>query len=318
MALPLGAQRDLFHGSRPSGSADGSGVMRRVPGHAVDRLTSPLRWRCLRFPWLNPAVMRRRNVRLRMRYSLQGPRNSRCAVSICRRWCGLAMLCVPLMFGAPVIAPAQPTERAPDTMEARLRACEPCHGRQGEGMNNDYFPRLAGKPAGYLMNQLVAFRDGRRRYPPMNYLLEYQSDSYLQKIAEYFAALRPPPVQNAATDVSEALLARGRSLVTEGDQARGVPVCSGCHGPKLTGMEPGIPGLVGLRANYISAQLGAFRYGTRTAPEPDCMQLVAASLTESDVTAVAAWLASLPIPVDPSPVPKGTLQMPLGCGSEPN
>ena len=83
-------------------------------------------------------------------------------------------------------------------------------------------------------------------------------------------------------------------------------------------MEPAIPGLVGLRASYISAQLGAFRYGTRTATEPDCMQLVAASLTESDVTAVAAWLASQPVPPDPSPVPKGTLQMPLACGSEPN
>ena len=168
------------------------------------------------------------------------------------------------------------------------------------------------------MNQLVAFRDGRRRYPPMNYLLEYQSDPYLQKIAEYFAALRPPPIQNAATDVSEALLARGRSLMTEGDQAHGVPACSGCHGPKLTGMEPAIPGLVGLHASYISAQLGAFRYGTRTAAEPDCMQLVAASLSESDVTAVAAWLSSQPVPPDPSPVPKGTLQMPLGCGSEAN
>jgi cytochrome c553 len=83
-------------------------------------------------------------------------------------------------------------------------------------------------------------------------------------------------------------------------------------------MEPAVPGLVGLRAAYISAQLGAFRYGTRTAAAPDCMQLVAASLTETDVTAVAAWLASQPIPPDPSPVPKGTLSMPLACGSEPN
>jgi hypothetical protein len=48
------------------------------------------------------------------------------------------------------------------------------------------------------------------------------------------------------------------------------------------------------------------------------MQIVAASLTESDVTAVAAWLASLPIPPDPSPVAHGTLAMPLACGSEPN
>ena len=246
------------------------------------------------------------------------PDNSSNAVPIRKGWCGLAVVLVSLMLYSIAVAHAQPTERAPDTMEARLRACEPCHGRQGGGTNNDYFPRLAGKPAGYLMNQLVALRDGRRRYPPMNYLLEYQSDSYLQKIAEYFAALRPPPVQQTATDVGAAVLARGRSLVTDGDQARGVPACSGCHGPKLTGMEPGIPGLVGLHKSYISAQLGAFRYGTRTAAEPDCMQLVAASLTESDVTAVAAWLASVPIPPDPSPVPKGTLQMPLGCGSEPN
>jgi cytochrome c553 len=92
----------------------------------------------------------------------------------------------------------------------------------------------------------------------------------------------------------------------------------GCHGPALTGMEPAIPGLVGLHPSYISAQLGAFRYGTRTAPAPDCMQIVAATLTENDVTAVAAWLASLPVPADPSPVAKGTLPMPLACGSEPN
>ncbi len=109
-------------------------------------------------------------------------------------WIGSAILIVsPLPFPA-AVTHAQPTERAPDTMEARLLACAACHGPQGQGTNNDYFPRLAGKPAGYLMNQLVAFRDGRRRYPPMNYLLEYIPDAYLRKMADYFAALRPPPI----------------------------------------------------------------------------------------------------------------------------
>jgi cytochrome c553 len=255
---------------------------------------------------------------LRTRDNRKRPDNPSRALLCGARWIGSAILFVSLMLCLAAVAPAQPTERAPDTMEARLLACAACHGRQGEGTKNDYFPRLAGKPAGYLMNQLVAFRDGRRRYPPMNYLLEYLPDQYLQKMADYFAALRPPPVPQAATDVSAAVLARGRSLVSEGDQAHGVPACSGCHGPKLTGMEPAIPGLVGLHASYISAQLGAFRYGTRTAAAPDCMQLVAASLSESDVTAVAAWLASVPIPTDPSPVPRGTLAMPFACGSEPN
>ncbi len=145
-------------------------------------------------------------------------------------------------------AHAQPTEHAPDTMEARLLACAACHGKQGQGTENGYFPRLAGKPSGYLMNQLVAFRDGRRRYPPMNYLLEYIPDAYLQKMADYFAALRPPPLPPPVAEVSQAVLEQGRSIVTAGDPQRDVPACQRCHGPALTGMEPGIPGLAGLHA----------------------------------------------------------------------
>src|SRR5208283_1824104 len=127
---------------------------------------------------------------------------------------------------------------------------------------------------------LHAFHTGRRHYPPMNYLLAYLPEDYLKQIAEYFAAQRPPLPAPADPAVSKDVLERGESLVTHGDAAAGVPACSSCHGPHLTGMEPAIPGLLGLRATYISAQLGAWRYGTRTAAEPDCMQIVAGHLTE--------------------------------------
>ena len=86
----------------------------------------------------------------------------------------------------------------------------------------------------------------------------------------------------------------------------------------LTGMEPAIPGLLGLRPNYVSAQLGAWRYGTRTAKSPDCMQIVAGHLTEADVTAVAAYLATRPAPDHAAPAPKGSYVLPFACGSEPN
>jgi cytochrome c553 len=225
-------------------------------------------------------------------------------------------LSMPLLVGH--VDLAEGAEHPPNSIAARLQACAACHGDQGQGTNNDYFPRLAGKPAGYLFNQLLAFKQGRRRYPPMNYLLEYQSNDYLHVIAAYFAAERPPPPPLLTPTVSEQVLSRGKTLVTNGDSAHGIPPCSNCHGPRLTGIEPAIPGLVGLYASYISAQLGAFRYGTRTAIEPDCMQIVAGHLTEADVTAVAAYLASLPVPTDPSPLPQGSLAMPLACGSEPN
>ncbi len=215
------------------------------------------------------------------------------------------------------VARAEPDRQPPDTMEVRLLACVACHGPAGRGIDNDYFPRLAGKPSGYLLNQLIAFRDGRRRYTPMNYLLEFQPDSYLRKIAEYFAAQRPPPPPEVVPVVSKDILERGQSLAMTGDAEHGVPACAACHGPAFTGMEPAIPGLLGLRANYLSAQLGAWRYGTRTAIAPDCMQIVAGHLTERDVTAVAAWLAAVPIPPDPSPTARGAWPLPFACGSEP-
>jgi cytochrome c553 len=223
---------------------------------------------------------------------------------------------------APLLAPfpslAQTPDQPPDTMAARVEACTPCHGDKGQGTKDVYFPRLAGKPAGYLYNQLVAFKNGRRKYPPMNYLLEFLTDSYLQDIADYFASEHPPLPASEPAAVGDEVLAHGESLVNGGDAARQIPACRSCHGPGLTGMEPGIPGLLGLRPNYISAQLGAWRYGTRTAKSPDCMQGVVARLTEADVTAVAAWLATRPAPANAAPAAKGTYVLPFACGSEPD
>src|ERR1700739_4903321 len=68
-------------------------------------------------------------------------------------------------------ANAQTQPKAPDTMESRVQGCTACHGTHGKGTDNDYSPRLAGKPADYLYNQLKNFREGRRKYPPMNYLV---------------------------------------------------------------------------------------------------------------------------------------------------
>lgn len=50
-------------------------------------------------------------------------------------------------------AAAQTANQPPDTMAARVEACTPCHGNKGEGTSDVYFPRLGGKPAGYLYNQ---------------------------------------------------------------------------------------------------------------------------------------------------------------------
>ncbi|RQR54737.1 cytochrome c4 [Burkholderia sp. Bp9126] len=228
----------------------------------------------------------------------------------------IAVLIAPCLRGsAPAWAAGPATAPAPDTMEARVMGCAACHGARGEGTDNDYFPRLAGKPSDYLYRQLRAFRDGGRKYPPMNYLLAYLPDAYLRRIADYFAAQHPPFPPPAAPAVDAPMLARGQALVTDGDRAHGVPACATCHGRELTGMTPAIPGLLGLHATYISAQLGAWRYGTRRAAAPDCMHDIATRLSERDITAVAAWLAAQPAPANPAPAAEDRSRLPLACGS---
>jgi cytochrome c553 len=182
-----------------------------------------------------------------------------------------------------------------------MQACTACHGKEGRATNQGYFPRIAGKPAGYLYNQLVAFRDGRRQNGTMAYLLANTSDAYLHEIAAYFATLElpyPPPQRSSAAKHD---LERGESLTLRGDASRRVPACVQCHGAVMTGVSPAVPGLLGLPAGYLSAQLGAWRNGLRKAAAPDCMGEIARRLSDDDVGAIAAWLSAQPVPANAKP-----------------
>ena len=220
----------------------------------------------------------------------------------------------------PAIASAQeaasPAFKTLDSMEARVQGCVTCHGQSGQGTNNGAYPRIAGKPAGYLYNQLLAFRDGTRKYAPMNYLVAYLPDAYLREMADHFAKLRPPFAEREQATADDSAMARGQALVTGGDSKSGIPACIACHGAGLTGMNPGIPGLVGLRPAYVAGQLTRWRVGSRHATEPDCMKRIAARLTDADVTAVSAWLGRLEAPKDPSPESSNLVRMPFACGSQ--
>jgi len=211
---------------------------------------------------------------------------------------------------------AIPSFKTVDSIEARVQGCVTCHGQNGQGTNSGYFPRIAGKPAGYLYNQLIAFRDGTRQYAPMNYLVAYLPDAYLREMADYFAKLRPPFEARDPAPADAATLERGRTIATTGDPGKGIPPCMACHGAQLTGMNPGIPGLVGLRGGYIIAQLTRWRVGNRHAVEPDCMKRIVSRLSEADITAVASWLARQDPPGDPSPESSNLVRMPLACGSQ--
>lgn len=222
-------------------------------------------------------------------------------------------------------------------MAKRMQACTTCHGAESSGgrtANEVYFPRIAGKPVGYLYNQLLNFRDGRRHYGLMVGMVEYLSDDYLLEMAQYFAKLEVPYPAPAPlkAGVSPVTLEMGKTLVLQGDKARGIPACVACHGAALMGVAPALlngsttkltsrpsmPALLGLPRDYMAGQLGAWQTGLRRSHAPDCMGRIAKLLTPADVDALATWLSAQPVPsatqggtkpADGLPAP-----MPEACG----
>lgn len=209
------------------------------------------------------------------------------------------------------------TGAPPDTIAQRSIACIACHGRDGRATSAGVYPRIAGKPATYLYNQLLNFREGRRRNPAMAYMVDPLSDAYLREIADYFASRDPPYAASAALPAAPAVIARGRQLVQSGDPTRNVPACVACHGTALTGRLPAIPGLRGLSRDYLNAQFGAWKSGTRRAAAPDCMAAIATRLTLDDIAAAATWLAAQPPPAQGAAAPHPPDTLPLPCGSQP-
>ena len=217
-------------------------------------------------------------------------------------------------LAAGVAAQSAPTTAAPAAMAPRVLACTVCHGKEGRATPDGYFPRIAGKPAGYLANQLLNFRDGRRSYPQMTYLIEHLTDDYLREMAEHFAALDLPYPPPPAPQAPAAVLEQGRKLVQQGDVARNIPACVACHGAAMTGVAPSIPGLLGLPRDYLNSQLGAWKTGQRRAHAPDCMADIARQLTPEEVSAVSAWLAAQPVAAGGKPARTLPAAMPARCG----
>ncbi|HEY3521920.1 MAG TPA: c-type cytochrome [Rhodanobacteraceae bacterium] len=182
---------------------------------------------------------------------------------------------------------------------AKAAACAACHGAQGIAIAPT-FPNLAGQSPTYLYVQLRAFKDGARDNAVMKPMASALSDQDMLDIASHFASL--PGKTGSATATGDS---RGRTLFHEGDPAKGIPPCQGCHGADGRGPRPApasnapqpawstFPALAGQNAIYVAEQLKAFREGTRLGTSNDkVMQSVARNLDDADMQALATYIAT--------------------------
>lgn len=170
-------------------------------------------------------------------------------------------------------------------------ACAGCHGADGMGMAAAGFPRLAGLSAGYLAKQMGDFRSGARANPIMQPIAAALSDDEIDAVTRTLAAMQAPAYPR--TGRAEKAEGSGAVLALRGAWERNIPECVSCHGPGGVGVGDTFPPLAGQSAQYLSAQLNAWRQGTRKNDPNDLMGQVARSLSDAEVTAVSAYFASL-------------------------
>ena len=66
--------------------------------------------------------------------------------------------------------------------------CANCHGSDGRAVQGAAVPGLAGMPAGYLVEQMKAFKSGARQATVMHQISKGYSDLQIDQMAAYFAA----------------------------------------------------------------------------------------------------------------------------------
>jgi cytochrome c553 len=93
--------------------------------------------------------------------------------------------------------------------------------------------------------------------------------------------------------VPDGSIKKGSTLVMTGGGK--TTRCTICHGADLMGMGP-VPGLAGRSPSYLVRQLYDMQHGLRTGEWASLMMPVVSKLSTDDMTAIAAYLASL----DPS------------------
>ena len=192
---------------------------------------------------------------------------------------------VAMMAAALGISSTAQAEGSVEAGQEKSAVCVACHGVDGNSANPEW-PSIAGQHAGYLTQQLKAFRDGERQNPLMSPIAMGLSDQDILDLAAYYEAQRP-----AAREADPELVEAGRRIYKGGVAERGVTACIACHGPSGQGNPlANYPVIAGQHAAYTRLSLRNYASGERA---NQIMQDIASRMSDEDIRAVSEYVQGL-------------------------
>jgi cytochrome c553 len=177
-----------------------------------------------------------------------------------------------------------PTEPAADLVAGKSLAennCSGCHDLNGRGAATG-IPHLAAQVEDYLLDSLLAYREGKRFHAALQDMTEHMSAAEIRNVAAFYASL-PPVEDTSRTGGPESML----SPYQQGEAA--AKACAACHGADGNSQIPGTPSLAGQQPLYFAAAVRAYLSGLRDIPT---MEHTLRGLSKIDVENMALYFAS--------------------------
>jgi cytochrome c553 len=205
-----------------------------------------------------------------------------------------ALIAAALTSGAALAAQPLPKADSAKGQQIATQVCAACHGPDGNS-TAPANPKLAAQHPEYLAKQLANFKPSAGGKPAerenaiMAGFAAALSPDDMRNVAAFYAAQKLIPEKARNKDTIEL----GQRIFRAGIAERGVAACAGCHGPRGEGIPAQFPALAGQYADYIDAQLRAFRSGARANDPNKMMRMTAARLSDAEIKAVADYIAGL-------------------------
>lgn len=180
-------------------------------------------------------------------------------------------------------APAKPDLAAGEAKAAMCAACHTADGSRGAAT----YPILQGQHPQYLAKQLTEFKEGVRKNAVMTGMAAALTPEDIRNISAFYAGKKAKDGFAKNKDT----VALGEKIYRGGIVKKTVPACAACHGPTGSGIPAQYPRLGGQHADYVKAQLTAFRQGDRA--NNASMTSIAANLSDKEIDALSDYIAGL-------------------------
>jgi cytochrome c553 len=163
------------------------------------------------------------------------------------------------------------------------QGCAGCHGADGVSQT-PLTPSLAGEPDDFIQWQLVYFRGGTRKSDIMSPIAQALENPDIRNLGAYYTSLTPPTPAPAAT--ADTLADTGAKLAV-------AHRCKSCHGDDYAGVGPAAR-LSGQREDVLLQALRDYKSGKRVGSGVASMADVTFDLSDSDMQALAHYMATRP------------------------